>query len=130
MDAKAVETWVSGYVRAWNSNDPDGIRALFSEDAAYYYHPSKEPWRGREAILAGWLDNADQPGQTEFRHQVLAATGEPATTGEPPTDGLLGVVRGWTKYFDPPPREYANLWLVRLDPQGRCTEFTEWWMQA
>ena len=29
------------------------------------------------------------------------------------------------------PRAWVDryLWVVRLDAEGRCTEFTEWWMQ-
>jgi hypothetical protein len=27
-------------------------------------------------------------------------------------------------------KDYSNLWVVRLDRDGRCTHFTEWWMQA
>ena len=23
----------------------------------------------------------------------------------------------------------SNLWVIRLDPEGRCAEFAEWWMQ-
>jgi hypothetical protein len=37
-------------------------------------------------------------------------------------------VQGWTQYLDPP-RAYNNLWVIKLDTEGRCTEFTEWWMQ-
>jgi hypothetical protein len=37
-------------------------------------------------------------------------------------------VRGWTKYFEPE-REYSNIWVIRFDDEGRCTEFTEWWMR-
>jgi uncharacterized protein (TIGR02246 family) len=54
-DLEAVTDWVSGYVRAWNSNDPAGIGDLFAEDAAYYTAPFEEPWRGRETIVKHWL---------------------------------------------------------------------------
>jgi type II secretory pathway pseudopilin PulG len=27
------------------------------------------------------------------------------------------------------PQTSSNLWIIRLDAEGRCTEFTEWWMQ-
>ena len=39
--------------------------------------------------------------------------------GERPTEPLGGT----------PPHTYSNLWVVRLDAEGRCTEFTEWWMR-
>jgi hypothetical protein len=36
-------------------------------------------------------------------------------------------VQGKTTYHDPP-QTYSNLWVIRLDSRGECTEFTEWWM--
>ncbi len=117
MDRRMLEAWLEGYIRAWNSNDPHEIGGLFAEDACYYTAPHREPWRGRAGIVAGWLGRKDEPGSFTFRHQVLAATPE------------LGIVRGWTRYADPP-QEYSNLWLIALDEQGRCVEFTEWWMEA
>jgi hypothetical protein len=24
---------------------------------------------------------------------------------------------------------YSNLWVIRLDADGRCAEFAEWWMR-
>ena len=36
-------------------------------------------------------------------------------------------VRGWTHYDDPP--GFSNLWVIRFDADGRCIEFTEWWME-
>ncbi|MGQ0571881.1 MAG: nuclear transport factor 2 family protein [Armatimonadota bacterium] len=111
-----MESWVLGYVRAWNTNDPQAIVRLFTEDAVYYTAPHRQPWSGREAIVSGWLDRKDEPGTFEFRFEVLAATND------------LGVVRGWTNYMDPP-TTYSNLWVIRLGPDGRCAEFTEWWME-
>ena len=58
----------------------------------------------------------DEPGDTEFTWKTLA------------TDGDLAIVQGDTRYRDPQ-RRYSNLWVIRLDPDGRATEFTEWWMR-
>jgi hypothetical protein len=46
-------------------------------------------------------------------------------------DGDLGFVRGWTRYTqEAPPKEYGNLWVVRLADDGRASEFTEWWVRV
>ncbi len=111
-----VRAWIDGYVRAWNSKDPADIGALFTEDAAYFTEPYSEPWRGREEIVRRWLDRKDEPGDTEFRWHPLTVNPE------------VAVVQGTTTYRDPP-RTYSNLWVIRLDAEGHCTEFTEWWMQ-
>ena len=67
----ALGDWISSYLRAWSSNDPDEIGALFSEDARYYTEPSAEPWRGRGAIMEGWLARKDEPGDATFEWTPL-----------------------------------------------------------
>jgi len=109
-----LAAWMDGYVRAWTSNDPAEIADLFAEGAVYFTAPFREPWRGREEIVSGWLEHRDEPGAWTFRHEILAVAND------------LGFVRGRTTYADPP-TTYANLLVVRLDA-GRCVEFTEWWM--
>lgn len=116
MEETALRKWVEGYVRAWNSNDPSDIKALFTEDARYFTEPYTRPWHGREEIVRRWLENKDEPGQTNFRYEVLVCTDE------------LGIVKGETTYRDPP-KEYSNLWEIRLNSEGRATEYVEWWME-
>ena len=116
MDRNDIEQWVEGYVKAWGSNDPQDIAALFTEDAAYYTAPHRDPWRGRDAIVQGWLDRKDEPGQWGFDYRVQDIVGN------------KGYVRGVTTYHDQDPSGYSNLWEVTLDEIGRCSEFVEWWM--
>ena len=120
MDSEDVRRWVEGYIRAWESNDPGDIGALFADDARYFTAPFGEPWRGREAIVAGWIENKDEPGDHTFRFEVLAVAGD------------LGFVQGWTHYNESanePAKDYVNLWVIRFAADGRCAEFTEWWMR-
>ena len=109
--------WVKDYVRVWGSNAPEDIGGLFSEDAEYFTAPWREPWRGRKAIVEGWLDRKDEPGTWMFEFEVAAI------------DGNLGVVSGVTNYDDPDPN-YVNLWLITLEDAGRCTIFVEYWMEV
>ena len=118
MDETAVERWIEGYIRAWRSNDPDDIGSLFTDDALYFTAPHREPWRGREGIVDGWLGRKDEPGEWNFRYEVLATTDD------------LAFVEGWTDYEGQVPPRFANLWVIRLAPDGRCSRFTEWWMEA
>ena len=111
-----AEAWVEHYLRAWESNAPDDIRALFTEDARYFTAPEREPWVGAESIARGWLDRKDEPGTWSFRYEVLG------------TDGDLAFVRGWTTQAKEDPPECTNLWVIRLSGDGRASEFIEWWM--
>jgi hypothetical protein len=103
-------------VAAWSSNDPDEIGALFTKDAVYYTEPFAAPWRGRAEIVEQWLARKDEPGQYTFAWQPLVETPE------------LAMITGTAAYREPP-IVYSNLWVVRLDADGRCREFTEWWMK-
>lgn len=106
--------WINGYVRAWNTNDPADIGALFTGDAEYYTAPYRPPWRGRDQIVRDWLARADQPGETSFEWRPVVVTED------------VSVVEGITRY---PKETFRNLWVIRLDGDGRCREFTEWWME-
>ena len=70
--AAAANDWIGRYVRAWETNDPDDIRSLFTENAEYRDGPSTEPWIGHDAILAGWLGQKDDPGTWSFAHELTA----------------------------------------------------------
>lgn len=116
VDRHIVVRWVDRYVAAWRSNDPDDIRSLFTEDARYFTAPHREPWTGLDAIVAGWLDRKDEPGTWTFRSEVLGI------------DGNGAFVRGWTTSETEP--DCSNLWVITLAPDGRATEFVEWWMEV
>jgi hypothetical protein len=114
-DRNTVEEWLAGYLRAWTSNRPEDIEALFTPGAIYRPTPHSEGWRGRDGIVAGWLERRDKPGTWSFEHSILAV------------DGDVAVVEGRTFYTEPP-LEYSNLWVLRFGPEGRCREYVEWWI--
>ena len=121
MDRTGFQRWLDAYVEAWKSYDEGSIGDLFTDDAEYSYHPWDEPVRGREAIVASWLDNADTPGVYDARYEPLLLA----------EDG--GVAAGRSLYYADSSRstlerEYHNVFLVRFDEAGRCREFREWYM--
>jgi ketosteroid isomerase-like protein len=122
VDTTDVDRWLERYVAAWKSYDRAEIGALFSEDAAYRYHPYDEPVLGLDAIVESWLeeDRLDEPGSFEGRYQAFAVEGDRA------------VAVGSSTYFDASgnvDRVYDNVYLLRFDGEGRCSEFTEWFMK-
>jgi hypothetical protein len=107
---------MDGYVRAWTSGAIEEIADLFTEDAVYDPQTGNGPWVGRDAIVEGWQDVGDEPGTWSFEWEPLIET--PA----------LSVIRGRTEYFTEE-SNYRNLWTIRLTEDGRCREFTEWWIE-
>jgi ketosteroid isomerase-like protein len=122
MTREQVNDWLNMYVEAWKSYDPQAIGDLFTEDATYLYHPWQEALRGRLAIVASWLDNQDAPGSWSAEYEPFAI------------DGDRVVTMGKSSYFGADgtevEREYWNVWLLRFDNQGRCHEFSEYYMQT
>ena len=71
-----------------------------------------------DGYVRAWNPNdpKDEPGQAQFNWHPLAVTSE------------VAIIQGEIAY----PSEghtYSNLWVIRLDAEGRCTESTEWWMR-
>jgi hypothetical protein len=120
VDEQAVAAWLDGYSRAWKTYDPEQIGELFSEDAVYFDNPFDEPVRGREAIVAWWLEDPDEEGTYEGRYRpVLVAGGQ-------------AVANGYSRYLDGDGgvvKEFDNLFLLRFDADGRCVEYREWYMR-
>jgi uncharacterized protein (TIGR02246 family) len=113
--AAPLRRWVDAYRAAWETNDAEAVAALFSLDGVYKIEPW-ESWTGREAIVAGWLEHADEPGDTTFHWWHVAR------------DGDLWIIEARTHYRSLD-RDYANLWLIELDDEGRARGFSEWWKQ-
>lgn len=120
MTHEAVAAWLDAYIHAWQSNDPQAIADLFAEDAAYFNSPYSEPIRGRDAIVASWLDEPDAPGTFGAEYTPLAV------------DGDLAVAHGRSRYFEAdgttPRAEFDNIFVLRFDADGRCAEYREWYM--
>ena len=125
-----VDRWLEAYVAAWKSYDRDAIADLFAEDIEYWYHPyDAEPVRGRDAVVASWLgelsvpgvSTRDEPGTYDASYRAVAV------------DGDVAVAVGTSTYSDKPggpaTRVYHNCYVMRFDGNGRCSEFTEWYMQ-
>ena len=120
MDEQALTAWLDGYSRAWKTYDPEQIGELFSEDAVYFDNPFDGPVRGREAIVASWLEDPDEEGTYEGRYRPVLVAGDQA------------VAHGYSRYLDGDGgivKEFDNLFLLRFDADGRCVEYREWYMR-
>jgi hypothetical protein len=124
-----VERWLQAYVEAWKTYEPARIAALFSEDVSYRYHPYDEPLRGRAAVVDSWLgkgeepdpEASDAPGTYDAAYRPVAI------------DGDTVVAVGSTSYRPDPDaaasKVFDNCFVMRFDADGRCREFTEWYVR-
>ena len=129
MDRTEVQDWLDRYVEAWRSYDRGEIEALFAEDVEYRYHPYDDPVRGREAVVEAWLGRGSQDvASTRDEPDTYDASYAPAAV-----DGDVAVATGTSTYRKGPggpvDSVYENCYVIRFDPEGRCREFTEWFMK-
>jgi hypothetical protein len=129
MDHVTAQDWLDQYVRAWISYDPRDISGLFSEDVVYRYHPYDEPVVGRDGVVASWLGEStsggastrDLPGTYEAEYSPVAV------------DGGTVVATGTSRYRETPEgpvvRTYDNCFIMCFDADGRCREFTEYYVR-
>ena len=123
MNKADVQGWLNRYVEAWRTSDREQVESLFTEDATYRYHPygdDSHANNGREAIVAAWLEEADPPDSWEASYAPFAV------------DGDRAVAVGTSHYFASdkgPARAFHNVFLLRFAAEGRCAEFTEYYMR-
>lgn len=109
---------LEAYFRAWVSNDPDEVAALFSRDAFYHTGPFAEPWRGRGAIVAAWVGDPEQQAGVRYAFEPLAVAGD------------AGIAAWRVSYTRNAPRRAAvevdGVLVAWFDDDGRCAEHREW----
>jgi len=127
MTHDQIQAWLDRYVHAWETYAEADVRALFSDEAEYRFHPWDEPVRGRDAIVDSWLNpegpasSRDEPGTWTARYEPWLVEGDRA------------IAIGETAYFSDATRStevrrYWNCWQLEFDADGRCRSFVEWYM--
>jgi hypothetical protein len=76
--------------------------------------------RGRDAIVASWLDEPDEQGSWTAEYRPWIVEGDRAVA--------VGVSRYLADGGSTIEREYHNVFLLEFDSDGRCREFTELYM--
>lgn len=118
MDTSDVVNWLNRYIAAWKSGDPQEIGDLFTEDVEYHYTPYAPVVKGREAVVASWLEDADEPG-------TWSAHYEPELV-----EGNRAAAKGHSTYYEKDgsvKAEWSNLFLLTFDDAGRCSAFWDWY---
>jgi ketosteroid isomerase-like protein len=120
VTASEVQAWLDRYIEAWRKNDPELVEALFTNDAVYRFRPYGGEGRTAEGvtdIVSSWIDDED-PSEWDASYRPYAV------------DDDRAVAVGTSRYFrtDVDGDEvYHNCFLLRF-VDGRCAEFTEYWM--
>jgi ketosteroid isomerase-like protein len=117
---RAVVEWLARYIAVWRSGDDSRVAELFTEDAAYHADPFAAALHGIAEIAEFWGISGDAPDAFEAEYEPLTVSGD------------LAIATGFSRYFDESrshiEREYGNIFVLRFAPDGRCSEYREWYM--
>jgi hypothetical protein len=115
MDIDGFTNWLDRYFRAWASNDPADVGALFAEDAAYSTGPFAEPQRGRATIVERWTSGVQMDVRSSF--EPLAVNGDVgAAHWNVRSRSVAGSLREWD-----------GILVITFDANGKCREHREWY---
>lgn len=115
VDRDDLERWLSAYERAWRTPGAEGLAKVFAPEATYKNAPYEPPYSGLAAIAEMWERERAGPDEVfEMTSEIVAVEGD------------TGVAKIEVRYGDPVEIEYRDVWIVRLDGDGRCVEFEEW----
>ena len=114
-----LSEWLDRYFLAWQTNDPEDVAGLFSQDAVYFYGPFKEGARGRDTIVANWISNPDGQSHVRCAFEVLAVEDD------------LGIAH-WNVLFDAlspngKQTELDGILVLKFNPVMECVEHREWY---
>jgi ketosteroid isomerase-like protein len=129
VEKSDVDRWLQAYIEAWKSYDPEAIGALFSDDVEYRYHPYDEPVRGREAVVTAWLGNSEAEGVSSRDPEGTYEASYRAVAVDEDVAVAVGSSTYLTEPGGPLRAIYDNCYVMRFDGEGRCREFTEWFME-
>jgi hypothetical protein len=105
--------WLDGYIAAWASKDEADVRAIFTDDAEYWFRPDDDrPVTGIDAIVKMWGD--PEPSDPDHDLSVLIE------------NDTLAIITGTVNY--PGHEKYSNMWEVWFADDGRAKRFVEWYM--
>jgi hypothetical protein len=110
ISATDVTAWVTRYLDAWRSNDPDDIAGLFTADGEYHESPYDTHWIGRDAIVEGWRSRWNwQQGGWMFDWHLVSL------------DAATATITGIGRYTEL--GEFDNRWTVTFRSPGSCADF-------
>ena len=118
LTAAALEKWLAGYERAWESRDAARAADLFTPKASYHEMPFDAPKAGQAGIREYWSSVTADQRDIDFKWQIVGVNGQ---TG----------VAHWSATFTAASTgarvELDGVFILKFDADGRCSELREWW---
>ena len=112
-----LENWLELLKTAWEKKNPDLAIELCAEKFIWYEAPFQNPITTRQGLLDEW-ESVQNHKDISMKYEILSLTGN------------VGIAK-WSAVFkrlsEETSTELEGIYLVKLDSQGKCTEFHQWY---
>ena len=110
--------WADGYERAWRAGDPEAAAALYAPDAHYRSEPFRDPYPGREGVLA------------YTRRAYATEAAQAPRFGTPFAAGASAAVEWWTTLLEEDqPATLIGTSVLTFTPDGLVATGRDYWFQ-
>jgi len=113
------ERWLDALGNAWINRDPRAAANLCANDVLYFETPFSNPLRSKAEVEKVWDEVPNSHKDVEFTYEILTIN-----------ENLC--VAHWTASFtriSSGKREtWDGIYTVKLDKNGLCKEFHQWWV--
>lgn len=110
--------WLRRYGDAWEARDLKSVVTLFAEDAEYFWTPFDPPKRGRDQIVAAWMEATSEQRDITFTFTILSVK------------EAVGIAKWHTRLRRAASGRLAELdgiLVAEFDRTALCKTFREWW---
>jgi uncharacterized protein (TIGR02246 family) len=118
LTTAALEQWLAGYERAWETRDAARAAELFTPNASYHEMPFEAPKAGRAGIREYWSSVTADQRDIDFKSQVIGVNGQ---TGVAHWSATFTAVSTGARV------ELDGVFVLTFDASGHCSELREWW---
>jgi hypothetical protein len=123
MNHDNFKTWLVSLGNAWINLDSKAAANICSEDVVYFENIFLDPLTSRTDVEKQWYKDLEFQKDVKFDFEIISVNQN------------VGVARWWATLMIVDPKSvhdetyiYDGIFVVRLDDQGLCKEFRQWFM--
>lgn len=119
MTKRQFYQWLKKLGQSWVEKNPQIIADICAKNVVYHETPFTKPYKSPEAVKKLWQEVPDRQKNIKFNYKILTVTKK------------FGLAHWWAEYTRINNNEKVvldGIFQVKLNRQGLCTLFRQWWV--
>lgn len=119
MNYSSFEQWLNALGKAWINRNPKAAANICTENVLYFETPFDKPLTSRKEVEEIWQEVPKYQRDIEFSYEIISVNQK------------VGIAK-WLASFTRLPSGIKDtldgIYVVKLDNNGLCKEFHQWWV--